>query len=504
MASTFAVTRNHLIFGLCLPLAVLLGYVLAEPFESTSMTIVLMVAAVFVVPVLMRWHHPLLVLSWYMVAQAPLPGRPHLWSAMACVAILFAVLNRAVNAEHRFVHERSLTWPLVTLALVVVLTAFMTGGIGLRVLGGGAVGGRGYFYILTAIIGYFAFCSRPIPLARVKLYTGLFFLSGLTGLIGMIAVRLGPSAAFLGILFPLPAEPDPFEGAVLIDPAMVRLQGLVAVSSAIVYWLLARFGVAGLLALSKPWRLFAFLVAVVAGMYGGFRSTFLSVAAIVAILFLLERLWRTSHVVGVAVAGVIGSAALVGFADKLPYPVQRAMSVLPLDLDYEVLKSAEHSSQWRVDMWKGVLPQVPQYLLKGKGYNLSADDLFMAQISKARGVGSGWEAYAFTGDYHNGPLSVVIPFGIYGAVAFTWLLIAGVRFLYTVYRDGAEELRRINALLLAMFLARILMFTFVFGSLYVELCQFTGVLGLSVALNANRGLQTNKEGSDKEPIQVHS
>ena len=31
MASTFAVTRNHLIFGLCLPLAVLMGYVLAEP-----------------------------------------------------------------------------------------------------------------------------------------------------------------------------------------------------------------------------------------------------------------------------------------------------------------------------------------------------------------------------------------------------------------------------------------------------------------------------------------
>jgi hypothetical protein len=144
-------------------------------------------------------------------------------------------------------------------------------------------------------------------------------------------------------------------------------------------------------------------------------------------------------------------------------------------------------------MWKAVLPQVPQYLFKGKGYNLSADDLFMAQMSMQRGVGSAWEANSYAGDYHNGPLSVVIPFGIYGVIALSWLLIAGARFLYTVSRDGAEELRRINALLLALFLARVLVFLFVFGSLYVELYHFTGILGLSVALNANRRSQTNSE-----------
>jgi hypothetical protein len=195
---------------------------------------------------------------------------------------------------------------------------------------------------------------------------------------------------------------------------------------------------------------------------------------------------------------------LAGFADRLPFAVQRTMSILPLDLDYEVRHSAEVSSAWRVEMWKAVLPQVPQYLFKGKGYNLSADDLFMAQVSKARGVGNAWDAYAFTGDYHNGPLSVIIPFGLYGAIAFLWMLIAGARFLYTVYRDGAEELRRINALLLALFLARILMFLFIFGSLYIELYQFTGILGLSVALNANRSLQTSNESAADEASATHS
>lgn len=505
MASTFAVTRNHLIFGLCLPLAVLLGYVLAEPFESTSMTVVLMVVAVFAVPVLMRWHHPLLVVSWYMVAQAPLPGRPFLWSAMACVAMLFAILNRAVNAEHRFLNERSLTWPLLAMAAVVILTAMVTGGIGLRVLGAGAaVGGRGYFYILAAILGFFALSSRPIPLERAKFYVGLFFLSGLTGLIGVIAARLGPSAAFVGVIFPLPGEPDDFDRAAPIDPSMIRLEAMVAVSVSLVCWLLTRYGAAGILALSRPWRLVAFLLSVLAGMYGGFRSSFLLIIGIFGILAGLEKLWRSRVIIGLGVAAVVGGALLAGFADRLPFAVQRTMSILPLDLDYEVRHSAEVSSAWRVEMWKAVLPQVPQYLFKGKGYNLSADDLFMAQVSKARGVGNAWDAYAFTGDYHNGPLSVIIPFGLYGAIAFFWMLIAGARFLYTVYRDGAEELRRINALLLALFLARILMFLFIFGSLYIELYQFTGILGLSVALNANRSLQTSNESAADEASATHS
>ncbi|MEI2722446.1 MAG: hypothetical protein V9H26_02555 [Verrucomicrobiota bacterium] len=77
MASTFAVTRNHLIFGLCLPLAVLMGYLLAEPFESTSLTVLLMISAVLIVPALLRWYHPLLILSWNLaVSLAYLPGTP--------------------------------------------------------------------------------------------------------------------------------------------------------------------------------------------------------------------------------------------------------------------------------------------------------------------------------------------------------------------------------------------------------------------------------------------
>ena len=55
----------------------------------------------------------------------------------------------------------------------------------------------------------------------------------------------------------------------------------------------------------------------------------------------------------------------------------------------------------------------------------------MSQESIFRGFGALWEGAAMAGDYHNGPLSVLIPFGIWGLAAFVWLLVAGARFLYT-------------------------------------------------------------------------
>jgi hypothetical protein len=64
MANTINFPRSHLIMGLCLPLAVLLGYLLAEPLDSASLGVIVFVLIILGVPLLMKWHHPLLILSW--------------------------------------------------------------------------------------------------------------------------------------------------------------------------------------------------------------------------------------------------------------------------------------------------------------------------------------------------------------------------------------------------------------------------------------------------------
>jgi len=483
MASTFAVTRNHLIFGLCLPLAVLLGYMLADIDDPASRLVVLIALGVLAAPVLMRWHHPLLILSWNMAAQPALPGSPHLWSLLAMLSLFFAVLNRSVNPGYQFAYVPQIVRPMLAFAIVVLVTMFLTGGIGLRIFGSSAVGGRGYFYIFAAIAGFFALSSVSIPQERVPLYIALFFLPGLTSMVSQLAGWLGPKARFVGLLFPVGMPSDEFVADPNLSGDMLRVGGLVGASFALIFWLLARFGTVGVFDLVRPWRLLLLLAGVVGLTLGGFRSAFLLTAGVFFILFSFEKLWRTRLSLVLLGLGLVAGIGLVGFADRLPLPVQRTLSFLPVKIDPVTRQMAEYSTEWRIEMWKSVLPEVPKYLLKGKGYSYSADDLFMTQMEGTRAGTVSYQAAAFAGDYHNGPLSVIIPFGAAGMLAFVWLLFAGSRFLYSVYREGPPELRGINRFILALFLARVLLFFFIFGSLTNDLFHFAGLLGFSVALN---------------------
>src|SRR5437867_182161 len=206
MANTINIPRPHLIMGLCLPLAVLIGYFLAEPMASGSVAVVVFVLSVLAVPILMKWHHALLILSWNAcIAPFFLPGRPYLWMIVAFPSLVFGLLNRSVNPDRPFLNIPSITKSLIFLAGVVLITAALTGGIGLKSLGSSRYGGKGYFYILAAIIGYFALTSERISIERVGLFLGLFYLPALTALISNLAYAAGPNFYFLFDLFPAEA-----------------------------------------------------------------------------------------------------------------------------------------------------------------------------------------------------------------------------------------------------------------------------------------------------------
>src|SRR5262245_2098593 len=103
-ASAISIPRTHLIMGLCLPLAVLLGYFLAQPLDAGSLAVVILVISVLSVPLLMKWHHPLLILCWNVTANPLfLPGRPALWALVGMTSLVFAILSRSVNPNRRFI-----------------------------------------------------------------------------------------------------------------------------------------------------------------------------------------------------------------------------------------------------------------------------------------------------------------------------------------------------------------------------------------------------------------
>jgi hypothetical protein len=496
MASSSAASRAQAIYALVLPLAVLVGYLLADPAGLGSIAFIVVLLLLLVVPILMRWHHPLLILSWNAAINPYfLPGRPYLWMIMAGCSLFFSVLNRIVEPEKGINYEPSIAKPMLVLALAVIGTAMARGGFGVAALGSSSYGGKAYFYILAAIVGFFALSSVRLAPERVLVLVPLFFLGGLTALIPNAAYAAGPAFNFLFYFFPPEFAMEQAQADYTVAPGIFRIFGLMSGSLAVYCFLMARYGIKR--TLTHPLRLLLFVAAWLGCTFCGFRSMLILFLLIFAFQFWLEDLFRTKFFPILVAICIISTALLLPNTRQLPSVVQRTLSFLPIAVDSATRASAESSLQWRLDMWQTVIPQIPQYLWLGKGYAIDPADLSIADFIASRG--NTIERAIVAGDYHSGPLTLLIPLGIWGAGAILWFWIATLRFLYWHYRYGDPALKTINTLLLSLFLARILFFAGFFGSFYVDLFYFTGLAGLSVSINGARKTVQQTESMPDQP-----
>jgi hypothetical protein len=143
-----------------------------------------------------------------------------------------------------------------------------------------------------------------------------------------------------------------------------------------------------------------------------------------------------------------------------------------------------------VQLWTATAQQIPQYFFLGKGYAISMEDWNNIQASGAflnaggaATMGGQDNPLAISSDFHNGPLSVIIPFGIWGVLAFWWILFVCGWILFRNYRNGSPSLKLANSFLLVQFLVKIFIFMTVFGALQNDLGTLMALVGLSVAIN---------------------
>ena len=490
--------RRLLIFVILVPLAAFLGYLLADP-DFGSFILIGGFVCLLLSPIFLRWHHLILVASWnlWMVIFF-LPGGPPFWMLTALISLGITLLHKILDKQKRLCGVPSVTWSLIVLGLVVLFTMKVTGGLALRSMGGTVYGGRKYFYVLLAIVGYFALSTQPIPLQKAKGYASAFLLGGLSSVMSNLIYFMGPGMWVLYNLFSV----DFAVGQAVEDfnapyeQKLGRLAGMGPAGLAVFFLMLARYGVGGVLDWTKPWRIVILAGAIGVSSLGGFRSLIILAAAIVAIQFFLEGLHRTRLLPIMILTGTVLLAVAFPMAKKMPLAVQRCLSVLPVEVDPAVRADAKNSTDWRLQMWEVLLPEVPQYLWVGKGCAVSATDYYLAIESFRRGLSLDYEFFIVAGDYHNGPLSVLIPFGLPGALAFAWFLIMGGRVLHRNYRYGDPGLKTINTFLYACFLARVFFYLVVFGGFHGDIVNFIGLVGFSVSLN--RGMRRVTEPLKQE------
>lgn len=472
--------RGLLISGLCLLLALLLGYLLATPLEYTSFSLVGLVFCVLLLPLFLRWHHSLLIISWNAALIVFfLPGQPSVGLILGAASLFVSIVTRTLTQRRTFISYPPVSYPLIFLAGVVVVTMFATGGLTGRAFGSETWGGKRYVEVLGAIIGYFALVARPIRPQSAVWLASLFFLSGVTAVISDLAYAAGPSFYFLFILFSSGVAATQAH----TETTLLRFAGLALAAQAFCCFMLLRYGIREIFNWRHFWRLLFFASVSILGLFGGFRSTVILFCLMFAIQFYFERLFRSSLFLVLLLSGILLGSMVVSFATRLPMPVQRSLSFLPIEVHPLARQDAVNTLDWRLQMWKVVLPDVPQYLLRGKGYGFSSTDFLLTQMAMQRGLFTAYEDTLITGNYHNGILTLIIPFGIWGAGAFAFFCWGALRALYANYRYGIPELHRINTFLLAYFLARLVFYVVFYGQFDLDLMIFIGTVGLSITLN---------------------
>jgi O-antigen ligase len=483
MTSSPADMRAMIALALAALAALLAGVMLSTPTSIVSVGVVGLMVLALASPVLIHWHRLLLFWSWNAAIQVfVLPGNPSLWMLMAGLSLGLTIAGNALDRRSTLQSEPTVTWTLLVFLLVVLVTAQMRGGIGIKALGSQVVaGGKKYVVIAAAVTGYFAISSVRVPMESVNSYLRGYLWGSLTLAMSNFAFWLGPAFYWMFLLFPSELATDQ-AAAEFTGVGMVRLNGIAFAMIGPFCWMLMKYGVRGFMNWQHPWRAVFAGAIVIVSMLGGFRSLLALYILLVLFQFTVEGLWRTRYA-AVLACGVLLAAATLPFVRQMPLTVQRSLSFLPIPVEASARVDAEASSEWRFQMWRLLWAQVPDYLLVGKGYALDQMDLYLAQESQRRGFSQSYETAMIAGNYHSGPLSLLISLGLPGTFAFLAFLWASLGVLRRNFEKGSADLQSVNAFLYAYFLSRVAFFFLVFGDLAADLAHFTGTVGVSIALN---------------------
>ena len=485
MTNPAAAMKMLITYAVCIPLAIFIGYILTNPMDYGTLGFLAFVLTAIISPIFIKWHYPILVFGLGSpIVLFFLPARPPLWQAVVLLSLAIAIVERTLSNRRRFISLPAITMPLMFLLGVIIFTMELTGGIGFHQLGSSGGGGKKYIYCIIGVAMFFALVSREIPKDKRNFYIFLYFSSGVLSFLGDIGPLLPAPLSYVNLLVP------PSGATLQGDTAfgVTRLGMLAGSCGVVVNWMMARHGLRGIFEGTTIWRLPMFCLLVIASQLGGFRSALIGFSLTFLFIFFLEGLYRTKLLFVFLMSGALMAGLLVPFASHFPSTIQRSLAFLPfLNLDPSVRMDAEGSSEWRLKMWRDLLPQIPNYLLLGKGYSISEEDFEYlgpgAQANASAMLDSSQQALGLSSDFHNGPLSTVIGFGIWGAIGMLWLMAAVLWLLYRNYRYGDPGLQPLNTFLLAGGLTTIIGFIFVVGAFQDDIGHFAKMAGLSVAFN---------------------
>lgn len=391
---------------------------------------------------------------------------------------------------------------------IVVLTIFIAqvyirNPVGVNILGGATVGGKGYVLYAIALCSALLFCGLRVQPRELKWVLPLSILGGLMNTAVSIVGSFVPTVAFYtGAGNYMASAEAGFDDTVVDTKATTRIGFLGAFGNNASLWISSY--ISPLIACRRPLWAILILVTLAAAAMSGFRNSIVTVG-----LTLLLGIAYRSGIGGVAISifGGIGGLALLAVVNTmhpLPPNIQRSLTFLPGTWEERYKLDAEGSSEWRFEVWREVLltDRWIQNKWLGDGLGFSAAEL-ASQMNSRQGVRAGIsgfeghrEAILANGDYHSGPVSSIRVVGYVGLIFF---LLAQIRLAVHAHRQ-ILRCRGTEWLPLALFtgipiIFAPLFFVFIFGDFKTNAATFLLAAGMMRLLENNLPLPAYEKRS---------
>lgn len=280
------------------------------------------------------------------------------------------------------------------------------------------VGGKEYVWCIVATIYYLAISCVPCTyeqLLRVFKW----------------AIRLSLAACCVTIALSLLGVRGGTDITELGDAAMnTRFSMFVKIS---MYGIIFLYGCNPMLNVLTSVRLLGGCLLCLLGiLLSGWREVLMSSSFTILSLAVVKReLWCMALLGGLTYGGLLYLSA-EGIVEKAPFGVQRCLSVAPgVTISQEVRRDTEHSSEWRVEMWRWALDPRTGYIqdyVWGDGFGQSVDYLRRETVAMMRGtVAYGdQEFFANTGTWHSGIITSIHRLGYVGLAIISLVYLCGI------------------------------------------------------------------------------
>lgn len=370
-----------------------------------------------------------------------LPGSPPCWALCAAVVFTMYALRYATGKRELKFRFGAIDFVII-LQLVAVAQAWIRNPSGLLLFGGEVAGGKPYFVFCAAVLAYFVLSVTKPTVATLKYAVVSMIVVGIVDGLICIGCELSPVFAKsvlriyggnMGVLtqgstFNIDEARAGTGFAVLGENVLVPLFCLVKPIKCIIPFYVVPFlvtcGGSALILLS------------------GFRSVVAYTAVLYSAVALARR--RILDIFAAMALGCVAILAVIGSGEtsRLPFGVQRVLTVVGAKVRGDVKMTADDSTESRIEVWKTVLFQKGyiENKILGDGFNISAREQRAITASATQGIRTGMgldnfvERCLATGSYHGFHVETIRFTGIFG-------LLAAITAMIIFFRAGLNQIR---------------------------------------------------------------